>query len=736
MRERHTQVTLLRVTTAVAASLVVGAIAHSPPAHAQAGATSKAPAETGMGDIIVTARKRTETAQKVPATINVVSQEALATTGSASLLQLASVAPGINIVKPGAGNEVGITVRGLGSLAQVPSFESSVSLFADGVYLPRSREFATSMFDVERIEVIRGTQAALLGKNTSLGAINLVTRKPGHEFAADVRSFYEFERGSTQFSGGVDVPLAGNLAVRVSGLYSNDKGWVYNNATRNYEPHRKDGAIRGVLRWEATSNLDITAVVQQGWSKNRGDGVEFTVTDGTPEFLATLAGYPGTIDGKLNRVDATASSAPSFENLSSARYSLTANLALGDYTLTAASGYSRSRESDNQDIDFTPGDYLSRVVDETGKQFTQELRIVSPSDRPFDFILGALYLKGRLNNRTTIIANYPFGPVPGVNLTGTERTNFVQDTEAESVFGQANYKISDRLRVSVGGRFTHERKTVDLGRDVLVPGLVSLVVFPPYAPFALNHSEDNFDYSAGAQYDLGPNAMIFASYGKGTKSGGFAQSVTRLENAAYNKEVAKTAEIGFKLQDAARRWLLNISAFNTNVDGFQQVNFDGFNFVVGNTDLRSRGIEVEAYWRPVDGLRLHVNNTYADAKDRITGYVAPLAPKWSGNAGFDYRTGLTGDADILLSGTVDYRSRRYYLPDPAASPSSAPFTPINLSIAVARHDDSWEFRLIGRNITNELALSSGNPAPFLPAANQVGTSERGRTIALQASAKF
>ncbi|HEX7821753.1 MAG TPA: TonB-dependent receptor [Sphingobium sp.] len=726
---------VLRNTSKAAMGVVLCLLGTVTTATAQDAAPAQGPALTD-GDIIVTARKRTETVQNVPATINVIGAEALATTGSTSLLQLASVAPGVNINKPGSGNEVGITIRGLGSLSSVPSFDSSVSLFADGVYLPRTREFAASMFDIARIEVIRGTQAALLGKNTSLGAVSLVSRKPGDVLAADFRALYEFERGSTQYAGGIDLPITDTLALRVAGQFSDDHGWVHNLQTDGYEPRRKDSAFRAVLHWQASDNLEITAIAQQGLSRNRGSGVEFTQTDGTPEILSALAGSPIGVEGKLDRRNFQDSTFQPLDRLKTQRYSLATNLQLGDYTLTSTTGYSRYSENDNQDIDFLPGDYFTRIVDESGRQFSQELRIASPADRPFDFIAGALYLNGKLDNKTVLDANFPFGPAPGLNLSGAFRTDFVQDTEAVSIFGQANYKLTDQFRMSIGGRWTHESKDVDLARDILRPGLVSVVVFPPYAPFSLNHKESNFDYSFGAQYDLNANAMLFASYGKGTKSGGFAQSVTILADAGYSKEVARTAEIGLKLQDAGRRWLFNISAFNTLVDNFQVVSFNGFAFVVGNTDLKSHGVEIEANWRPVDGLRLHLNNTYADAKDRITGFRAPLAPKWSGSGGFSYRTGLLQDLDFILDGSIDYRSRRTYLPNPADTPSSTAFTPINLSVALAKHDDGLELRLIGRNLTNEMGLNSGNPAPFLPAGNQVGTSERGRTIALQLSGRF
>ncbi|MBV1686309.1 TonB-dependent receptor plug domain-containing protein [Novosphingobium sp. G106] len=248
-------------------------------AHAQDAPVAENAAPVS-GDILVTARKRTETVQRVPATVGVVGPETLAATSSTSLLELPSVASGINITRPGIGNEVGITIRGLGSDAFEPSFHTSVGLFADEIYIPHNRGFATSMFDVERIEIIRGTQSALLGRNSTLGAVKLVSRKPGNEFSADFRTSYEFERGSTQFAGGVDIPIAENLAVRVAGLVSDDQGWVYNRVSQDYGAHRKDTAYRAVLRWQPSDRLDITAIAQHGVSQNHGLAIEFIDDNG------------------------------------------------------------------------------------------------------------------------------------------------------------------------------------------------------------------------------------------------------------------------------------------------------------------------------------------------------------------------------------------------------------------------------------------------------------------------
>ncbi|MBN8848748.1 MULTISPECIES: TonB-dependent receptor [unclassified Sphingomonas] len=691
------------------------------------------------GDIVVTARKRTETVQNIPLSIQVVSPDALSKSGSASLLDLASVAPGVNITRAPNESQIGITLRGLGTNAGVPSFDSSVSLFVDGVYAPRSREFSASVFDIQRIEVISGTQAALLGKNTSLGAVNLITRKPGNSLEADGIASYEFEYGSRRLSAGVDLPLSDTLKVRVSGLTEKSAGWVRNIIIDKDATQSDNDSIRAVVVWQPTSKIDVTGVAQHFFGKNYGTPAEFVQTDGTPEMLAAFAGYPGVIETKLDRVSESStpfSGGEQKERLRVDKYTLTANIGLGEHTLTSITGYSDYADTALADIDYLPSDFARERMDESGHQFSQEIRLVSPSGQRLEYLFGGLYLRGTLNNTTVYTANYPFEPVPGSPFAGSEATDFYQVTTDYSGFGQVSYRITDRLKATASARFTHEEKDVDLGRRVLVPGFFSLAVFPPYAPFSMARSESNFDYSAGLEYQITPNALVYASYGKGTKGGGFAQSVTELDKAEYGKEISRTSEVGVKLSDPARKWVFNLSAFNTNVDGFQVVSFTGIQFIVVNTDLRSRGFELASYWYPVPWLRLFLNNTYADAKDRHTGAPIPLAPKWTGTGGFNVDTSLSPALRFKLDGSIDWRSKRYYQQDPATSPPGKSFVTYNLGVALADQSDKYELRLIGRNLTNANSIAFAFPTPFLPAGNQNAISERGRTIALQLSVKY
>lgn len=689
------------------------------------------------GDVVVTARRRDETVQKVPIAIDVVTPRALAVTGVASLQQLQAVAPGVNLARAPDSSEVGITIRGLGSSPGAPSFDSSVSLFVDGIYAARGREFSTSMFDIQRIEVIKGTQAALLGKNTSLGAVNLITRTPGNKLEADVRASYEAVYGSTLVTGGIDVPITDKLAVRVSGQRLDDKGWVRNILNGRLNPADRDDAARVVVVWKPTTAIDLTAFAQHDVTRLTGSPVEFVSLNGAVQLLQALAGAPGMLEARLDRHNATSFGGlggEQHERLRVDRYGLTGNLHLGGLTLTSITGYANHRSVDASDSDFQAGDYGIRNEDERSKSFSQELRLVSAGGNRVDFVLGALYLHDILDIYGDLTANYPFGPAPGVNVAGRFRASFQQTTDTGSFFGQATLKLTDRLRANAGARYTIEKKDADFSRTVVVPGLYSLRVFPPYAPFSRTRHDKPFDYSGGLQYDLTPNVLLYASYGKGTKTGGFASTTTFLDRSEYGSETARTVEGGVKAQDAGRRWLLNLSGFYTKVRNFQVATFNGTTYDIFNTDLRSQGFEVQAYWYPAKPIRLFINNTYADAEDSKLHRRIPLAPKWSGSGGFALRAPFARGVDLMLDGSVDYRSSRSYQQDPAAATISPPFTTLNLSFALGSSDDRFEARVIGRNLTDEIAPAFAFPTPVV--GTQSVVPERGRTVAFQITGRF
>ena len=691
-----------------------------------------------VGEVVVTARKRVEDVQSVAATVQVASGAKLTQSGVVALRDLTTVAPGVNISNAPSPDQFAVSIRSLGSAPGDRSFDSSVSLFVDGVYTPLGREFAAALFDVSGLETIRGTQAALLGKNTSLGALNLITTKPTNGYEVDLRYQHEFELGSDRVEGGFNIPVGDTLKLRFSGLYDDEAGAIRNTIDGTRGPDTKTSAGRVVAVWNPVSSVEVTGSYEASKSYAVGANAEFISGTSVPGTLATLAGYPGVFDPNLN--NRTAIFSPNIDgaghrNQTTHRGAVTVTWKLGGYTLTSQSAFSGSATNGNGDAAYLPGNYLNLFTKDDDTRFTQELRLASPTGGRLDYIVGAFFLDGRYSNDTTTAVHYPTGVAGVPPITGTEITEFGQSDRAYSAFGQANYKITDQIKVTGGLRYTSETKAVDFARQDLVPGIYSLVVQPPYAPFSLSKTEDSVDGSVGLSYKPLTDTLLYASWGQGTKAGGFAQSVSDLKHSEYEPEVARTTEVGFKQQLFDRRLTVNGAAFYTTVHNFQLVTFTGIDFVVGNTDLRSIGFESEVDWAPVRGLRLFWNNTYADAQDTRIGGDIPFAPRWQGAVGGAYSRQLFGAMRASLDVDLDYRSNETSQEDPGAVPRLGSSTRLNVSAGLGNPEQGWEVRVIGKNLNNEHVIGFDFPAPLLPTGNVVGIPLNPMTVMLQVSFK-
>ncbi|MDG2535177.1 TonB-dependent receptor [Sphingomonas sp. HITSZ_GF] len=716
------------LATCIAAPAFAQQTPDAPAAHPEAQLTTN-------DEIVVTARKRSERVQDVPATVGLIDADTIAAKAVQDFTDISLVAPSINISDAPSPNAFSITIRGLGSEPGNPSFDSSVSLFVDGVYTPRSREFSTSLFDVGGIETIKGTQAALLGKNTSLGAVNLTTRNPGDHVGYDIRATHEFEIYKNRVEGGIDLPLSDSFAVRISGLYDYNRGAIQNRIDKSYGPSTDARAGRIKAVWKPSADLDVTAMYQVTREVNNGATAEFVKATPVPGALAAAAGYPGTIETNLDNSTSVYSPALGGAGhgvMNSQRGALTVNWKLGDYTLTAQTGYTQSDTSSNSNVAFVPGNYGLQWVTDKSKQVTQEIRLTSPQGRDVQFIVGALYLNGSYDNDTTGKFAYPGTPP----VTGTSLTNFNQDNEAFSGFGQVDVKPVKDLTISAGLRYTSETKSVDLGRKAVVPGLYSTVVLPPYAPFSMSKTEGNVDASLGLSYKLSPTAMVYASIGQGTKAGGYAQSASFLDKSEYDPERARTAEFGFKSQFADRRLTINAAAFYTEVKDFQLVTFTGLAFEVQNTNLRTYGVESEIAWAPRRDMRFYWNNTYANAQDTITHSDTTHAPRWAGVVGGSFSPEIADGIRFSLDGDLTYRSSETGQRNQANVIRIQPSQRINASIGLLSDKDGWSIRLIGKNLNDERGFGFVFPAPLMPAGNVLAIPSEPRTIALQLGMKY
>ncbi|QIB64126.1 TonB-dependent receptor plug domain-containing protein [Kineobactrum salinum] len=365
-----------------------------------------------LEEVFVTARKQSESALDVPATINVVTSDMLATRQTGSGFELSGLVPGLQLTNA-IGGFMSPTIRGLGSNTAVFSIEASVATFFDGTYAAHPRDLASPFFDIERLEVIKGTQSTTLGKNTTLGAMSFVSRRPGSEFGMDLRATHEMRFDTTRLEGGVDIPLADTLKVRVSGYTSNEEGFIENRLRDVHEPTRKFDAGRLVAVLEPSPNFSATLIYQHDTYEMDGQNVSL-LSDSPTGVIQGLANAIGQTNFDVQKGVSYNGygTRPPFDRQRSDRTTLISELDLGDFTLTSHTAYVYWKNNRRFDLDFVDASLLTLEIEEPNQLFSQEFRIASPADKRVSYLAGVYYVWNEWGHDQLIIADAPW-PLTG-----------------------------------------------------------------------------------------------------------------------------------------------------------------------------------------------------------------------------------------------------------------------------------------------------------------------------------
>ncbi|HLL24635.1 MAG TPA: TonB-dependent receptor, partial [Kofleriaceae bacterium] len=450
--------------------------------------TTAAPAtelasEGDIADIVVTAQRRVERLIDVPVSVVATSGETLEDLNLTASTDLQFVTPGFALGDANTPRGAGFRIRGIGTNVFADGIEQSVGTVVDGVPLARAGQGLADLTDVERVEVLRGPQGLLFGRNASAGVLNIVTRKPGNELELNANASYGSD-DEIKLSGGVSAPLGAGLSARLSGYINRNNGFVTNVRTGEKLNNRNEYGFRGTLRYEPNENLEI--LLRGDWSNRRNRCCVWTVR----QFASAATDpRPGTVF--LRQLTGPLASGPeALENNGSAPYynrsknrggSAEINYLLGDYTLTSITAYRKWNQVDNNDADLSPINVLDRNMGANNlEQTTQELRLTSPSDGFVEFVAGLFYFDsknvapssqvGRFANGLALAAaggiNVPLAPglvLPATQLFGRDTLQII-DTRDYAVFGQATINITDRLALIAGGRVTDTKVGVDYAR--------------------------------------------------------------------------------------------------------------------------------------------------------------------------------------------------------------------------------------------------------------------------------
>ncbi len=716
-----------------------------------------------LEEIVVTAQKRAQSLQDVPVTVNALSEENLTEFGVDSLFEVANLVPGM-VFSRAPDDGLALTLRGLGTPARTQSFDQSVALFLDGTFMGKGRMYSAAFFDVERMEVIKGTQSTLLGKNTSLGAISIVTRKPGDVVSGNFRASAEVENGGWGIDAGVDLPVTDNFAVRAAIKLSDQEGWVKNILTGQDVPDDEETGMRLTGVYTPNDDLTATAIFQHSESIRSGNGFQYVDQGG---YL------PPPVVGAIGEVDfndtksALCSECPGGESNHDTTvdsFSINIDYQFNNLTLTSVTSVADYQIKFFDDFDFgnaldevnwailNPGDvsYYSTYFerDEDYSQFSQEFRLASPAEDDISYMAGMFYFSSEWESAEQQNFSTPNFPPPAIEdfsqqaFNGSYTNNFTQDTETISLFGQVTVKHTDRLSTTLGLRYTDEQKDAVFERIQGTQATLWNTILNPPFDMPLSFDDSFVNGNLNVQYDATDNAMIYASYGVGSKTGGFAESAevqsadpslgVDIGGSRVETEEARTFELGTKMSLAGGAANLNIALFQTEITDFQETSFQVLGpttafFLTRNIDAESKGIEVDGQWQATNALRLVGGITYADAINADDGTDLAQAPKVTSSVGFVLETPIGSDLLLTTNGYSRYRDEMVSQIN-ETFPSES-MTSFDLTFSLSSYNADWQLSLIGTNITNELSADfNGPPAAPIGAIFGAPAGDQGITI--------
>ncbi|WP_066780885.1 TonB-dependent receptor [Sphingomonas sp. CCH5-D11] len=725
-------------------------------------AESAESADASMGDIVVTAQKRSERLQDVPLAVSVIGGDALTATGAPGLDGAVNLVPALNFQKSGTTLNQSLFLRGVGTTTFSIAGEPSVSAVVDGVVFARTGEAFGDLVDIERMEVLRGPQGTLFGKNASAGVINIVTKQPTRDFGGYLEGSYFTGGDEARIRGAINIPITENLLSRFTGFYSRYDGNIRNDA---YNGRRVNGYehVGGRVQLKWTPSDATTIAIIADYHKNDDDCCAEVIGTGplnaagaaiTSPISAVLPAPRGDETRRVNQNLITRTEEEGYGA------SIQIDSELGTQTVTSITAYREYSNTEIRDGDFTNGAYVGfpQLHDngpQTGDTFSQELRLTSPSQQFLSYVVGLYYSRAaseRTFARSVVSCNgagttglVPCG-TPGAPATTNPFgvATFGSVFQNIAAFSQFTANFTDRFRFIGGVRYTTDQLNVWHSRTTTLAGPGISPSFPttptgtgtPATEFRGKVTNDNWSGKASLQFDISRDVVAYGGWTRGYKGPAFNvfYNLTATGTNAIAPETSDSYEVGLKNVFFSGALTLNLAAFYAKYDNFQANNPDLVAGVVVTRftnagEVSTRGVEADLVLRPIDDLSISGGIAYTDAHvDRFfqptpttpvipSGTSLPFAPEWKGSLGVDYRWRTGGAVDVFLGAQGNYQSKQLALFSPDAVQRQLGtidgYGLVNLSAGVGDQDDRFRLTFQVRNLFDQsyaAAIQNGGSA--------------------------
>lgn len=670
-------------------------------------------------EVVVTAQKRAERLIDVPSSVAAVGEQAMKQLGVQQLSQLSDHVPNLII---GSSTSLGssVNIRGVGADSRNIGFDTRVGVYVDGVYMGQSPALNQELADLERVEVLRGPQGALFGKNTVAGAVNLITRKPSDDFEAYVSGRlgnYEDRQATAR----INVPLGDAAAAKLSVNRATRDGFTTNAYTGQSVGNRDVFSWRGQLRADVTPALQILASIDGLRTRERA-GYGDAITDTFGIDLDTLTPQPYRVAFDHRSIDQRDIYGGSVE----AAYTLDSGAVFKSITAYRDTAFKTS-----VDVDYSPADLFWVEFSDQYRQLTEELQWISPKGERLEYLVG-LYLYRQVGkSQRTGFAGTDAGFL-GLSLGDRLPTKGDVTTRNVALFANSTYALTDQLKLGLGFRWSWEKKSVDYAIDSRGMPPLGLAT----GAFSDDHIDKDFSPTVTLNYAFTPRMTGYVRYAQGYKSGGYNLDFVSPDifpnSLEFQKETARNYEVGLKGDAWDRRLTFAWAAFWTEFDNFQVDQFRDLGggkvaIVIGNAaKVRTRGMELEAALRPMEGLSLNIGLGVLDAVFLefpgggaqgvdVSGHRIPGASRYQAALGADYVLPLGEDFELTLHGDYSFRSayftgvdnqrQRTLLGGRVISYGRVDDTQgVNARITLARPGQGWEAALWARNLFDEQVI--------------------------------
>jgi len=712
-----------------------------------------------MDEIIVTARKREESLQETPISISAFTTADLRQRNLTNLMEVSRFAPNVLMNNTpggsGAGNNAQIYIRGVGQTDFLFTTDPGVGIYMDGVYLPRTLGGVLDLLDLQRVEILRGPQGTLFGKNTIGGAINVISNKPNQEssgFAEVIVGSYD--RIDGRF--GMNIPLSDTWAGRFAVSYKSRDGYIdrLNFATGEViDQLGNENAInaRGSLRW--TPSEDTTLDIILDYTREREESsavalVQFEPLNGLAPLWNGLVGVPSGSEMTQAFITGdrpiTYGTGPNGNDLDVKGINVTIEHEFANSTLKSITAYREMAATFGVDNDGSPNQYISTDQVQTQEQISQEFQLLGTAmDDRFNWLVGAFYMneKGTDENDVRLVSGLydalealpvqlsgspcappwvapgcPGNPInPGLDLDFDIYNKI--DITSFAVFAQMGFQLSDRWNLNGGIRFTDESKDFTLEHLRVNSGV-------PIVPLStVDDSWSEPSGKIGLDFQVNDELMAYGSLARGFKSGGFnGRPTTGSAVESFNPEFVTTIEVGLKSEFADRRVRLNAAVFFMDYTDMQlgSISADpngNLILIIGNAaEAEVKGFEIDFMAIPSDRWLISAGLGYLDAEYVDTGTATDVTtdstfaktPEWSGNASFEYVLPVGGSfGDLRFRGDWSYRTKVYNDIVNTESISQDSFSLLGARITLRNDENDWDLVLSGTNLTDEIYISGG-----------------------------